>query len=52
MEAQFVVTVVTGYPGASAFDIEDKISTPIEESLGSLSNQKRFHQPVVKIYPW
>ena len=41
MEAP-VVTVVTAYPGASALDIEDKISTPIEESLGSLSNLKEI----------
>ena len=33
-----VLTVVTAYPGASALDVEDKITLPIEESLGSVSN--------------
>ena len=33
-----VLTVVTAYPGASALDVEDKITLPIEESLGSVAN--------------
>ena len=32
--------IVTAYPGASALDVEDKLSRPLEESLGSISNLK------------
>ena len=35
-----VITIVTAYPGASALDVEDKLSRPLEESLGSISNLK------------
>jgi hydrophobic/amphiphilic exporter-1 (mainly G- bacteria), HAE1 family len=37
-----VVSVVTAYPGASALDVEDKISQPLEGSLGSLSDLKEI----------
>ena len=42
-----VITIVTAYPGASALDVEDKISRPLEESLGSISNFEDpcFNQP-------
>ncbi|MEC7986833.1 MAG: efflux RND transporter permease subunit, partial [Myxococcota bacterium] len=41
MEAP-VVTVVTAYPGAAALDVEDKISQPMEDALGSLANLKEI----------
>ena len=47
-----VVTVVTAYPGASALDVEDKISKPLEDSLGAIANLKNSHQPVVKTFHW
>ena len=37
-----VVTVITSYPGASALDVEDKISKPVEESLGAIANLKEI----------
>ena len=37
-----VVTVVTAYPGAAALDVEDKISQPLEESLGAIANLKEI----------
>ena len=37
-----VVTVVTAYPGASALDVEDKISKPLEDSLGAIANLKEL----------
>ena len=37
-----VVTVVTVYPGASALDVEDKISLPMEDSLGAIPNLKEI----------
>ena len=47
-----VVTVVTAYPGASALDVENKLSEPLEESLGAIANLKEYHPPVAKIYRW
>ncbi len=32
-----VLTVVTGYPGASSWDVEEKITKPLEKSLAILS---------------
>ena len=37
-----VVTVVTAYPGASALDVEDKVSKPLEDSLGAIANLKEL----------
>ena len=37
-----VLTVVTAYPGASALDIEEKISKPLEDSLGAIANLKEI----------
>ena len=37
-----VVTVVTAYPGASALDVEDKLSKPLEDSLGAIANLKEI----------
>ena len=37
-----VVTVVTAYPGASALDVENKLSEPLEESLGAIANLKEI----------
>ena len=37
-----VITVVTAYPGASALDVEDKISKPLEDSLGAIANLKEI----------
>ena len=37
-----VVTVVTAYPGASALDVEDKISKPLEDSFGAIVNFKEL----------
>ena len=37
-----MVTVVTVYPGASALDVEDKISLPMEDSLGAIPNLKEI----------
>ena len=37
-----VVTVLTVYPGASALDVEDKISRPMEDNLGAIPNLKEI----------
>ena len=37
-----VISIVTPYPGASALDVEDKISEPIEDALGSISGLKEI----------
>ena len=37
-----VITVVTAYPGASALDVEDKVSKPLEDSLGAIANLKEL----------
>lgn len=37
-----VVTVLTAYPGASALDVENKLSEPLEESLGAIANLKEI----------
>ena len=37
-----VVTVLTVYPGASALDVEDKLSHPMEDSLGAIPNLKEI----------
>jgi hydrophobic/amphiphilic exporter-1 (mainly G- bacteria), HAE1 family len=37
-----VLTIVTTYPGASALDVENKLSQPMEDSLGSLSDLKEL----------
>ena len=37
-----VITVVTAYPGASALDVEEKISKPLEDSLGAIANLKEI----------
>ena len=37
-----VVTVVTAYLVRSALDVEDKISKPLEDSLGAIANLKEL----------
>lgn len=37
-----VLTIVTAYPGASALDVENKISEPLEDALGSISGLKEI----------
>ena len=37
-----VVTVLTVYPGASALDVEDKLSRPMEDNLGAIPNLKEI----------
>ena len=37
-----VISIVTPYPGASALDVEDKITEPNEDALGSISGLKEI----------
>lgn len=37
-----VITVTTPYPGASAADVEKKITNPLEEDLQEIENVRRF----------
>lgn len=39
---QPVISIVTAYPGASSWDVEDKVTKPLEKSLGILTGLKEI----------
>lgn len=44
------IMVMTSYQGASASDIENNVTRPLENTLNSVSNLKHIHPSLQKIY--
>ena len=44
------IMVMTAYPGASASDIENNVTRPLENTLNAVSNLKTYHLPFFREY--